>query len=105
MCGMTESFGITVPAITHVAIRFQDKIWSLPRPYRHHHIIRMIMYLDKEYGKGELDAVDAYRDDQGFLDESGKYLTRNQAQVNAELNGQIRNGKLIGSVLTSEDLW
>jgi len=93
------------PPLTHVAIRFQGKVWSLPRPYRHHHIIRVIMYLDGQYGDGELTAVDTHGDDQGFLDETGRYLNRNQASVNAELNGQIKNGKIIGGVLTSEDLW
>ena len=93
------------PKLTHVALRFQGKVWSLPRPYRHHHIISMIMYLDGHYGSGELTSVDTYGDDQGFLDETGRYLTRPQAEVSAELNGQIKNGKIIGSVLTSEDLW
>lgn len=88
------------PKITHVALRFQDKVWSLPRPYRHHHIIRMIAYLDSE-----VDHIDAYGDDQGFLDAEGKYLTRNQAHVNATLNNQIKGNRLIGSILTSEDLW
>lgn len=91
--------------LTHVAIRFQGKVWSLPRPYRHHHIIRIIMYLDGQFGDGDLTSVDTHGEDQGFLDTSGRYLTRQQAEVNAELNGQIKNGKMIGSILTSEDLW
>lgn len=87
--------------ITHVAMRFRDQIWSLPRPYRHHHIIRMICYLDPE-----VDTVDAYGRDQGFLDETGQYLTRRQAEISAHMNGQIKNnGNIIGSELTSEDLW
>ena len=90
--------------ITHVAVRFNGKLWSLPRPYRHHHIIRVIMYLDNMHG-GELDSVDAHGDDQGFLDDTGQYLTRKEAEVHAALNGQIKNGKIIGGVLTSEDLW
>ena len=91
--------------LTHVAIKFQGKVWSLPRPYRHHHIIRIIMYLDGQYGDGELTGVDTSQSEQGFLDESGHFLNRKQAQVNAELNGQIKGGKIIGGVLTSEDLW
>ena len=92
------------PPITHVAIRFQDKIWSLPRPYRHHHIIRLIIWLS-DFGDQSISHVDAYGDDQGFLDAKGRYLTRAQAQVSAELNNQIKNGKVIGGPLTSEDLW
>jgi len=32
-----------LPPITHVAIRHQGKIWSLPKPNRHHHIISLIV--------------------------------------------------------------
>jgi len=39
------------PKITHVAIRFQDRIWSLPRPYRHHHVLRTISWLVEEFGQ------------------------------------------------------
>lgn len=28
--------------ITHVAIEFNGKVWSLPKPNRHHHVIRAI---------------------------------------------------------------
>jgi hypothetical protein len=91
---------MTRPKITHVAIRFQEKIWSLPRPYRHHHIFRMICYLDPD-----VTCVNSHGEDQGFLDESGRYLTRDQAEVSANLNDQIKGGKIIGGVLTSEDLW
>jgi len=47
-------------------------------------------------------------DNQGFLDESGRYLTRGQALVSAQLNDQIlpgERGKIIGDKLYSENLW
>lgn len=90
------------PPLTHVAIRFDGKIWSLPRPYRHHDVLRMIAALDPE-----VDHVDSRGDDQGFLDASGRYLARAQAEVSADVNGQIKSvaGRIIGGVLTSEDLW
>ncbi len=88
------------PKITHVAIRFKDQIWSLPRPYRHHHIFRVILHLNPD-----IHHVDSHGEDQGFLDETGRYLTRGQAEVSAHINDQIKNGKIIGGVLTSEDLW
>lgn len=94
------------PPLTHVAIRFQDKIWSLPKPFRHHHIIRMIVWLNDTFGDQEIRSVDTdLNNDQGFLDADGRFLNRKQALVNAELNGQLKNGKIIGGVLTSEDLW
>lgn len=86
--------------LTHVAIRFRDQIWSLPRPYRHHHVLRVISSLVED-----LDCIDSHGDDQGFLDSSGRYLTRKQAAVSAMMNNQIKNGEIIGGVLTSEDLW
>jgi hypothetical protein len=91
------------PPLTHVAVRWNDKVWALPAPARHHHILRAIKMVT---GK-DVDSLPSYptEDDQGFLDASGRYLTRPQALVSAELNNQIRNGKIIGSVLTSEDLW
>lgn len=85
--------------LTHVALRFQDKIYSLPAPNRHHHIFGMIA---QETG---LSHIDVTQDDQGFLDEGGRFLNRKKALVNALIHIQIKNGKLIGSILTSEDLW
>jgi len=63
------------------------------------------MYLDGHFGSGDLTGVDTSGEDQGFLDASGQYLTRKQAEVNAFANNQVKNGKIIGGVLTSEDLW
>lgn len=31
-----------LPYITHVAIKYNGKVYSLPKPNRHHHVIRMI---------------------------------------------------------------
>lgn len=88
----------TRPPLTHVAMRFKGQTWSLPRPFRHHDIIRLIVELTG------VDSVDTIGDDQGFLDASGAYLTRTQAQVNAELNRQIKSGQRVVR-LHSEDLW
>lgn len=95
----------TRPPLTHVAIRFRDQVWSLPRPHRHHHVIRLIIWATDNFGAQDVTHVDAYGDDQGFLDASGRYLNRKQAEVSAWLNKQLKNDRLIGSVLTSEDLW
>ena len=91
------------PKITHVAIRFKDKIYSLPEPNRHHNVIWMIA---KEEGVTSVTGIAG--DNQGFLDESGRYLTRGQALVSAQLNDQIlpgERGKIIGDKLYSENLW
>lgn len=93
------------PPLTHVAIRFRDRIWSLPRPYRHHHIMRIIFILSQTFGLEEITHVNAHGDDQGFLDASGQYLTRKQARVSAELNGQIKDLTKVTGTFTSEDVW
>jgi hypothetical protein len=83
--------------ITHVAIRFQGKTWSLPKPNRHHHIIRLIVE------ELNVPTVDAHGDDQGFLDDQGEYLTREQALSHARQAGQV--GKTAHDELYSEDVW
>lgn len=87
--------------ITHVAIRFQNKIWSLPPPNRHHDIIRLIV---KETGVKYVDARD---DDQGFLIDGVDYYRRKPALRHAKQCGQLKPGCLgekLGK-LYSEDVW
>lgn len=86
--------------LTHVAIRFRGKVWSLPAPNRHHDVIRMIV---RETGA---DTVDSRNEDQGFLDENGTYLNRKQALVSAQLFDQIKPDATIRlEMLFSEDVW
>ncbi len=84
-----------------MAIRFRGTVYSLPAPNRHHDVIRHIW----ETIGG--DAVDAYGNDQGFLDENGNYLNRKQALVVASMNGQLKDRALGPTLkqLYSEDIW
>ncbi len=67
---------------------------------RRHHVIAKII---AETG---VDHVDARDEDQGFLDESGRFLNRHQALVSAQLFEQIKPGAVIrGERLYSEDVW
>ena len=87
------------PPLTHVAIRFQGTTYSLPRPNRHHDVIRFIV---QETG---VPTVDAHDEDQGFLDESGRYLTRRQALLSAQLHGQLLEDRPVyHNLLCSENL-
>ena len=89
------------PPITHVAIRFHGIVWSLPAPNRHHDVIRMIIETHPS-----VTTVNAYEDDQGFLDADGLYLNRRQALYNAQVNNQIKPGTTIkAGRLFSEDVW
>lgn len=80
--------------ITHVAIKYKDKVYSLPQPWRHHDVIRQIGGI---YGP----------DVQGFLTDKGHFLTREQAFVHAQFHGQVKRGPndYNGDQLFSEDLW
>ena len=94
---MIESYR---PPLTHVAIRFRDEVYALPAPARHHHVVRLIVE------KLGVDSVDVGEDDEGFLDESGRYLTRRQALVSAEWNDQLRPGTVVrAGQLSSENVW
>lgn len=87
--------------ITHVAIRFQGKVWSLPAPNRHHHVIRLIV---EQTG---VKSVDAREDDQGFLVNDGRYCRRGPALKIARDCGQLKPGGMgekLGK-LFSEDVW
>jgi hypothetical protein len=87
--------------ITHVAIRFQGTTYALPAPNRHHDVIR---YIVETAG---VETVDVHDDDQGFLDESGHYLTRRQALRIAQQEKQLLE-RAIGPKLGwlySEDVW
>lgn len=86
--------------VTHVAMRFQGQVYSLPAPNRHHDVIRLIAELTG------VKYVDSRDEDQGFLDADGRYLTRRQAIVSARINRQIKNpSKIRLGQLFSEDVW
>lgn len=87
--------------ITHVAVYYDGRVWSLPAPNRHHHVIRDIAKANGVGVKGP--------DRQGFLTEHGQFLNRRQAYELASANGQLRRppdpSKYQGNELYSEDLW
>lgn len=82
-----------------VAILFGGKIYSMSRPSRHCDVIRWI-FEDSDPNKTTYVGSRG----QGFLTDKGKFLNRNDSEIHARECGQL-TGKLIGSVLTSEDLW
>ena len=90
------------PRITHVAIRFRDKVHSLPEPFRHADIVYRVIREDPE-----VDYMDIDRDGEfGFLDETGRFLTRKQAVISAHVNKQITDeSKILMDQLYSEALW
>jgi hypothetical protein len=94
--------------ITHVAIKRNGKVYSLPPPNRHHDVL----YSMPEEEQGVSDEVEA-RDVQGFLDDKGNFLTRSEAYqmvvntpqfIRKEKNKE-REHYYDGPNLYSEDLW
>lgn len=86
--------------ITHVAIRRGAATFSLPAPNRHHHVLRA-MYEAGADPKGEDGEV------QGFLDDAGAFLTREEAYRAVVGTPELkrRAGGYDGPLLFSEDLW
>ncbi len=87
--------------ITHVAIRFQGRVWSLASPNRHHDVIRFIV------DRTGVESVDVREDDQGFLIDGETYCRRKPALRHAQACGQLKPDTLglkLGK-LFSEDVW
>ena len=82
--------------IVGVAIQFNGATVTMPKPNRHHHIIRAV---------GGISGASR----EGFVDDAGKFLGRKEAYVLAVANGQINRKPgpehYQGDQLFSEDLW
>jgi len=86
--------------ITHVALRFEGEVFALPRPNRHHDLVRAIV---RQLG---VSHVDVPLEDEGFLDETGRFLNRKQALVSALVNNQVAKPEEVRlDMLMSEDVW
>lgn len=89
--------------ITKVAVKFEGNIYSLEKPNRHHNVLWMIY--DTFGRRGDTGGPGA----QGFVDNEGNFLTREEAWKVAERCGQIirRCGgdTANGGTLYSENLW
>lgn len=86
-----------VPKITHVAVRWGDKVFAAPKPNRHHDILHpLVKTLGHDY-------------EEGFLNDRGEFLNRKNALLLATESGQLnrRQGAQFyqGPELYSEDLW
>lgn len=83
--------------IVAAAIRSGDRTWSLPKPARHCDVIRVAR------STTGATYADVCCHNQGFLTSTGRFVGRLEAEDVARRAGQV--DKLIGGVLTSEDLW
>ncbi len=83
--------------LTHVAIKINNDIFSLPKPNRHHHIIKVLIE--------SLKFEPPIKGEHGFLID-GLTFINNRDAVKYVLEESKQCEKLISSiVVTSEDLW
>lgn len=69
------------PKITGVAIKYNNTVYSLPAPNRHHNVIRHIRDVTGEGIAGPAT--------QGFITETGEFLNRRDAMQRAITTGQL----------------
>ncbi|MCK5020902.1 MAG: hypothetical protein KAS32_28030, partial [Candidatus Peribacteraceae bacterium] len=86
-----------LPEIIGVAIKHGDMVIGLPKPNRHHHVIK---YMVK--GLGITPPVGCKS--QGFYDAKGKYYGREEARQHTMNSGQCESPDHHRE-LFSEDLW
>lgn len=84
--------------IERAAIRHDGRIFSVPAPGRHHHVIKLI-----------IDTTAAKRvpadSTQGFVTNTGRFLDREEACVVAIRADQLIRKTYPENLLFSEDLW
>lgn len=82
--------------IKSAAIYYNDKVYFLPRPNRHHDVLR---FIHKETGDMSINGV------QGFVLSDGKFVGREMAKIVAIRAGQLLDHNLEAKELYSEDVW
>lgn len=82
--------------IIGVATMIEGVVWAMPKPNRHHNIIRWLA--------GELNFKKPVQGTQGFYTDTGEFLDRKQAHALALANGQCKDPDHPRE-LFSEDLW
>ena len=83
--------------ITHVAIKIKGNVYSLPKPNRHHHIIKVLIE--------SLNFEAPIKGEHGFLID-GLTFINNKDAIKYVLEESKQCEKLISPiVVTSEDLW
>lgn len=99
--------------IVGVAIRIGDRVYALPRPARHMHLFKE--YNDQVFAEHGLKYGNTTRfvgwpsdeireGEQGFVDDNGQFLTREEARQHAIVYDQA-GATLRDYGLFSEDIW
>lgn len=97
-------YGGLAEIITHVAVHDAfDKLWILPRPKRHFHVIRNIA--DHVGWKAGDPPVAGHPEGQGFITTRNRFVDRSTAYEIAKAAGQLLDGVGRPPHLFSEDVW
>jgi hypothetical protein len=90
--------------IVAAAIRIGKLVCSVPRPGRHHDVIRACA---KSGMPTPIGVMPGLEDEQGFIDHEGNFLSRKQAALHVVKCGQpLRSSHINHRLgLFSEDLW
>lgn len=82
--------------IVAAALRYEGQVYSLPPPARHHSVCQMM----SDLGLGP----ETMRD-QGFITDSGRYVSRSDALIIATAANQLLRKTFPTDLLFSEDVW
>lgn len=93
-----ERKDVAPETVDRAAIRFLGEVFSLPRPKRHHDVIRHII-------SRRPDMTTVAGGTQGFITSNGRFVDRGEALVIAVRQNQIKVKTGNPAQLYSEDLW
>lgn len=85
--------------IERAAVKIDDDVFSLPKPKRHHDVLRSIIDLESISDKSRHGAT------QGFLTSKGRFVDRSEGFQIAKAARQIKTKHGPKDVLFSEDMW
>lgn len=86
-----------IETIDTAAIKWNGRVWSVPRPGRHCDVFRAIW--------AEMGEVEVLGGTQGFVTSTGRFTDRKEGMNIAKAAGQLERGKFQPNTLFSEDLW
>ena len=88
--------------INHVALLYSGRVFCLPYPYRHHHLIQIL----KRSNHGtKWNPKETHHAIEGFLTNDGEFVNRTEAMRIMVKNGQKILSPIYGHKLFSENLW
>lgn len=102
-----------IPLITGVAAKVEpvNKIYYLPKPYRHHHVVQSYVYMkevrdEKHFGEQQQGFIVEVPDADGIMIPGSKrFVNREEAMVIATNANQLNNRPHQSGKLYSEDVW